>query len=87
MNTQTENALRMAIEAIKSCNETIRYSGLDEPDISFEAIQACEQALEQPQPRMFLDLSNSNGNHPIEQPAQEAQQEAVGEVVNKNPVL
>ena len=26
---------------------------------------------EQPEPRMFLDLSNSNGNHPIEQPAKE----------------
>ena len=27
--------------------------------------------IAQPQPRMFLDLSNSNGNHPVEQPAQE----------------
>ena len=34
-----------------------------------EAIQACKEALEQPEPRMFLDLSNSNGNHPIEQPS------------------
>ena len=33
------------------------------------AINACEEALEQPQPRLFLDLSNSNGNHPVEQPA------------------
>jgi len=27
--------------------------------------------LEQPQPRLFLDLSNSHGNHPVEQPAQD----------------
>lgn len=32
-------------------------------------INACKEALEQPQPRLFLDLSNSHGNHPVEQPA------------------
>jgi hypothetical protein len=35
------------------------------------AINACEEALEQPQPRLFLDLSNSNGNHPVNSPEQE----------------
>jgi hypothetical protein len=34
-----------------------------------EKINACKEALEQPQPRLFLDLSNSHGNHPVEQPA------------------
>ena len=32
-------------------------------------IDALKKALEQPQPRLFLDLSNSHGNHPVEQPA------------------
>ena len=31
------------------------------------AINACEEALAQPQPKLFLDLSNSNGNHPVQQ--------------------
>jgi hypothetical protein len=39
--------------------------------MAIEALEACKEALEQPQPRLFLDLSNSHGNHPVEQPAQD----------------
>ena len=45
---------------------------IDYLDGSYEAHKvrkACQEALEQPQPRLFLDLSNSHGNHPVEQPA------------------
>jgi ribonuclease HI len=45
MNTQTQEAFQMAIEAIESCNHTISYSGLDEPLISFKALNACKEAL------------------------------------------
>ena len=38
--------------------------------MAIEALEACKEALEQPQPRLFLDLSNSHGNHPVEQPTQ-----------------
>ena len=57
-----DEALRMAIETL----EAFEITGYCD-----ETIQACKEALEQPEPRMFLDLSNSNGNHPVEQPAQE----------------
>jgi len=39
--------------------------------MAIKALEACKEALEQPQPRLFLDLSNSHGNHPVEQPAHE----------------
>jgi hypothetical protein len=39
--------------------------------MAIEALEACKEALDQPQPRLFLDLSNSHGNHPVEQPTQE----------------
>ena len=39
--------------------------------MAIKALEACKEALEQPQPRLFLDLSNSHGNHPVEQPAQD----------------
>ena len=58
----------MAIELL----ETLK-TGKENPTQSNIHIvcNICEEALEQPEPRMFLDLSNSNGNHPVEQPAQE----------------
>ena len=58
-----DEALKMAIEALEM---HVPYYIKDR---GCKAIQACKEALEQPEPRMFLDLSNSNGNHPIEQPA------------------
>jgi hypothetical protein len=33
--------------------------------MAIKALEACKEALEQPQPRLFLDLSNSHGNHPV----------------------
>jgi hypothetical protein len=73
-----DEALKMAIEAMsitmvdtKGVNDD-GYWTLNIPyNFALKAIQACREALEQPEPRMFLDLSNSNGNHPVEQPAQE----------------
>ena len=56
-----DEALKMAIEYI----EKSQYEKHD------EVINACKEALEQPQPRLFLDLSNSHGNHPVEQLEQE----------------
>ena len=53
-----DEALKMAIEALEGTPEG--YS-------EFRALQACKEALAQPQPRLFLDLSNSNGNHPVQQ--------------------
>ena len=61
-----DEALKMAIEALEGTPEG--YS-------EFRALQACKEALAQPQPKLFLDLSNSNGNHPV-------QQEPVGIVYN-----
>ena len=60
-----DEALKMAIEAMGN------YQNGWIPDEMVSALLARKEALEQPEPRMFLDLSNSNGNHPVEQPAQE----------------
>ena len=68
MNTQTQEALKMAIEFMGTLTIDVGIKTWNEKHRK-EAIQACKEALEQPEPRMFLDLSNSNGNHPIEQPA------------------
>ena len=55
MNAQTKQALEMVVEAW-------------ETEGNFkEAVDACKEALAQPQPKLFLDLSNSNGNHPVQQ--------------------
>ena len=59
-----DEALKMAIDVLQN------YAQADSP-VWRKALNACKEALEQPQPRLFLDLSNSNGNHPVEQPAQE----------------
>ena len=61
MSNQTQEALKMAIEYLT--NIQLDYKG-------HEVRKACKEALAQPQPKLFLDLSNSNGNHPV-QPAQE----------------
>jgi len=60
-------------EALEAALTALRYdpNSYGYKEIADIAINACEEALEQPQPRLFLDLSNSNGNHPVEQPAQE----------------
>lgn len=63
-----DEALKMAIETnewLKS-NLWVDSSASEELD---KVTNACKEALEQPQPRLFLDLSNSHGNHPVEQPA------------------
>ena len=78
-----DEALKMAIEALEmhvpyyikdkgcdaliACKEALEQSALD----WMIKEKKLEHLKEQPEPRMFLDLSNSNGNHPIEQPAQE----------------
>ena len=78
-----DEALKMAIEAVEECLDDLQgwaaYASdyfQDKWDLDGEVkaykdkIQACKEALAQPQPKLFLDLSNSNGNHPV-QPAQE----------------
>jgi hypothetical protein len=69
-----DEALKMAIEYI----EKSQYEKHD------EVINACKEALEQPQPRLFLDLSNSHGNHPVEQPAQRNFCERCGKRASKD---
>lgn len=62
------NALKMAIEALENIHNwlpTIGQRGLR--DYEYDALEACKKALAQPQPKLFLDLSNSNGNHPVQQ--------------------
>jgi hypothetical protein len=64
------NALKMAIEAFDSCDSAEGMSGpyqFYDAKLIDKAIQACKEALAQPQPKLFLDLSNSNGNHPVQQ--------------------
>jgi hypothetical protein len=48
MNTQTKKALEMAIEALEGTPEG--YS-------EFRALQACKEALAQPQPKLFLAMA------------------------------
>jgi hypothetical protein len=66
-----DTALKMAIEALETCETYNAYEQSFEIILVEKALNACKEALEQPEPRLFLDLSNSNGNHPVEQPAQE----------------
>ena len=67
MNKQTE-ALKMAIEAMEDASSNSTYWEADMSEKEFlKRIQACKEALAQPQPKLFLDLSNSNGNHPVQQ--------------------
>jgi hypothetical protein len=69
MNKQTE-ALKMAIETNELLKSNLWVDRNTKKELD-KVTNACREALEQPAPRMFLDLSNSNGNHPVEQPAQE----------------
>lgn len=63
---QTKQALEMVVEAW-------------ETEGNFkEAVDACKEALAQPQPKLFLDLSNSNGNHPVQQEPDSLQRFAHG---------
>ena len=67
-----DEALKIAIEFMETLTIDVGIKTWNEKHRK-EAIQVCEEALEQPEPRMFLDLSNSNGNHPVEQPAYETE--------------
>jgi predicted phage-related endonuclease len=58
-----DEALKMAVDAL----ENVFGKG----NKAINALIACKEALKQQEPRMFLDLSNSNGNHPVAQPAQD----------------
>ena len=68
---KTQKALKLAIEQmqhlIKIYIPSPEWSGTAIQEDCYEALQACEEALAQPQPKLFLDLSNSNGNHPVQQ--------------------
>ena len=80
-----DEALKMAIEAMTNADKSINefFEGLvklgvperllkiDKSTKLVPAINACKKSLEQPEPRLFLDLSSSNGNHPVNPPAQE----------------
>jgi len=46
MNKQTQEALKMAIEALETAEIQSEYDGLS--NLIFEAIQACKEALEHP---------------------------------------
>ena len=67
---KTQKALKLAIEQmqhlIKIYIPSPEWSGTAIQEDCYEALQACEEALAQPQPKLFLDLSNSNGNHPVQ---------------------
>lgn len=80
-----DEALKMAIKAMTNADKSINefFEGLvklgvpkrllkiDKSTKLVPAINACKKSLEQPEPRLFLDLSGSNGNHPVNPPAQE----------------
>jgi hypothetical protein len=64
-----DEALKMAVDAL----ENVFGKG----NKAINALIACKEALKQQEPRMFLDLSNSNGNHPVAQPAQDDEKRAL----------
>jgi hypothetical protein len=67
IKTWNEKHRKEAINACKEAMSYLTYIAQQTPSI----INTCKEALEQPQPRLFLDLSNSNGNHPVNPPEQE----------------
>ena len=64
-----DDELKKTIQACKEALEQPMINGLTESETN--QTMSVKGLSEQPEPIMFLDLSNSNGNHPVEQPAQE----------------
>jgi hypothetical protein len=65
-----DEALKMAIETNEWLKSKLWVDSSAGEELD-KVTNACKEALEQPQPRLFLDLSNSNGNHPVNPPEQE----------------
>jgi hypothetical protein len=59
-----DDALKMAIKKIEGWIDHA-YGHSPEECADNKTIMACKEALEQPEPRLFLDLSHSHGNHPV----------------------
>jgi hypothetical protein len=73
-----DEALKMAIEVMELKNPQEADYFNKKCD---EALNACKEALEQPQPRLFLDLSNSHGNHPVNKEWQGLTDDEINELV------